>query len=485
MNHEANDHGAAPRLAKLLQANDAIAIFWLGAVVFAASMLGIYTRPVGFLAVIWPANAILLGLLVTRPALARPLGLLAAFAGYFLAGHLSGDAPITNLWLTVSNLAGVACGYFGFSLLEDEDRKLRRPMSMLHLFVICATSATTASLVGCGLAPFLLDRSVLNGLTYWFTAELLNYAIVLPVILTMSLEATRSLIAPLRRPLKKLALHLAPAASLCLSVAASIAIGGPGAIAFSVPALLWCAMTYSLFSMSLIMLVFSVIMLAAQASGLMFVPESYDFIDGTASFRIGISVLVLGPLTVTNIMALQRVLFDQLERAATTDSLTGILARPAYLARSRAVMDFQPAQDESGVALLMIDIDHFKQINDRFGHQSGDIVIRAVTAAVAGQLRKTDLFGRLGGEEFAVRLAGTCPRDAKAMAERVRHAVESLSIDIGKDEPLRVTISIGLTHHRRPPANGLSQSLGIADAALYRAKAEGRNRVCATLPEAA
>lgn len=480
MEREANNFSAVPQPEVQ---HTAQGILFLGAVVFAASMLGIHTRPVGFLAVIWPANAVLLGLLVSRPALARPLGWLAAFVAYFLAGHLNGDQPLANLWLTTANLGGVVAGYLGFMMLDEEDRDLHRPMSMLHFFVICTFAATVASLIGSGLAPILLDRSVLTGLAYWFTAELLNYAIILPVILTMNADALRQLFTPLARPLKEAALHLVPVASLGLSVAAAIVVGGPGAIAFSVPALLWCSMTYGLFPMSVIMLVFSVVMLWAQSAGVMIVPESYDYLDGTASFRIGIALIVLGPLTVTNIMTLQRALFDRLEQAATTDSLTGILARPAYLSRSRAILDFPHAPQTDGVALLMIDIDHFKRINDQFGHPAGDIVIRAVATAIAGQLRKTDLFGRIGGEEFAVTLPNATPQAARTLAERMRHAVETLRIDIGKAQPLSVTISIGLTHHRTPPANGISQSLGIADAALYRAKAEGRNRVCAVLPE--
>lgn len=485
MGHEAGSCGEQSQQQGQFRAKVATSIFMLGAVVFAASMFGIYTRPVGFLAVVWPANAILLGLLVTRPALARPLGWCAAFVGYFLAGHLNGDQPSANLWMTAANMGAVATGYFGFSLMDAEDRRLQRPMSMLHFLIVCASAAAVAALIGGGIAPALLDRSLLTGLAYWFTAELTNFAIVLPIMLTMSRGAANEILTSLRRPLKKVALHFAPALSLCVSIAASIVIGGPGAIAFSVPALLWCAMTYSLFTMAIVMLVFSVVMLGAQGTGLMIVPESYDFLDGTASFRIGISVLVLGPLTVTNIMSLQRVLFDQLERAATMDSLTGILARPAYLERSRAVLDFQPKRETDGVALLMIDIDHFKQINDRFGHQSGDVVIRAVTTAISSQLRKSDLFGRLGGEEFAVTLATTKPQAAEALAERIRRAVESLRIDIGKGEPLSVTISIGLTHHATPPEKGISQSLGIADTALYRAKAEGRNRVCTMMMEMA
>ncbi|MGK2285837.1 diguanylate cyclase [Pedomonas sp. V897] len=440
------------------------------------------TRPLGFLAVVWPANAILLGLFVTWPELARRSGWLSALLGYLLAGNLSGDPLATNLWLTAANLGGVACAWLGFQLLDEEDRRLRRPMSMLRFFLICVSAATGAALIGCGLAPGLLDRSVLTGLVYWFTAELINYTILLPVLLTMDLETIRGLPDPLRRPWKEVVRHLAPLASLCASVAAAIVVGGPGAIAFSVPALLWCSMTYRLFPMSVIMLAFSVVMLQAQGSGFMVTSDHYDFLDGTASFRVGIAVLVLGPLTVTNIMTLQRVLFDKLERAATLDSLTGILGRHAFLSRSRAVLD--SLSGDHGFALLMIDIDHFKQINDRYGHQAGDVVIRAVTAAIAGELRKADLFGRLGGEEFAVTLDATDPLAAEALAERVRRAVEDLRIDIDRDAPLAVTISIGLTHHRRPPAKGLSQSLGMADAALYRAKAEGRNRVCSRLAEA-
>ena len=122
----------------------------------------------------------------------------------------------------------------------------------------------------------------------------------------------------------------------------------------------------------------------------------------------------------------------------------------------------------------MADIDHFKKINDRHGHQAGDRVLAEVAQCLRKSVRDVDIGGRYGGEEFVVLLPETLPPQALLVAERVRHAVSDLKIT-SESERILVTISLGLAGDQSPES--LSALIKTADAALYRAKESGRNRV--------
>lgn len=165
-----------------------------------------------------------------------------------------------------------------------------------------------------------------------------------------------------------------------------------------------------------------------------------------------------------------------LERLATTDHLTGLMNRRAFLDATereirRAHRYGQP------LALIMLDVDHFKRINDSFGHPAGDEVLRRVTAACRGMLRDEDLMGRLGGEEFAITLVQPPLPKAAAVAERLRKAVGDLVIEHAGRQ-MTVTISLGIAEIN-DSINSLDHLISNADACLYTAKREGRNRVCA------
>lgn len=445
------------------------------------SMLGILTRPLGFLAAIWPANAVILGLLVRRARPAGPGCWIGAFLGFMLAGWLTGDAPEANFWLTAANLAGILTGYLLFRRLDVEHRRLQRPLSMLHLFVVTLAASSAAALVGCWLTPFIFGRSVSAGLAFWFTTEFSNYVIALPVLLTFpkNLSSPDRQAATLRYPMAPHTFAM-PLVALVLSFMGSLLIGGPGTIAFAVPALLWCALTYGHFHISLIVLVYSAAMMVAQSAGFFVLPASPETLDGTSSFRLGITLLALGPLTITSIIQIQRRLLKELDLAVSRDSLTGLLARHAFLERSDRL---RLGSASRGVAVLMMDIDRFKQINDRYGHGAGDAVLAAVAKAIAADVRQQDLIGRLGGEEFAMTLPNIGPADAQACAERLCRRVEALSVQQPDAPALHATISIGLVHRSRMPDAGIASLLPLADAALYRAKAEGRNRVVTAAEE--
>ena len=166
-----------------------------------------------------------------------------------------------------------------------------------------------------------------------------------------------------------------------------------------------------------------------------------------------------------------------LERRASFDPLTGVLARTAMLERSAALIA-RALAGTKGAALLMLDIDRFKAINDSHGHAAGDRVLREVAGRMAGSCRAGDLLGRVGGEEFLAVFADVTAEEAAVIAERLREAVARAPVVIEGGQALAVTVSgglLGLAPEEEAPT--LSDALSRADAALYAAKAGGRNRI--------
>ena len=176
--------------------------------------------------------------------------------------------------------------------------------------------------------------------------------------------------------------------------------------------------------------------------------------------------------------AQQNRLLDELRRI---DTLTGLYARGYWQEQANAALQHHHATGEPA-CLLMLDIDHFKDINDQHGHTVGDEVIRALAHVVQGTVRANDCAGRYGGDEFAILLPGMHARDARAVAERIRAQSEGLRMRQLPD--LRITSSIGVAaadrHHQ-----SLRDWMNAADAAMYVAKNEGRNRVAAFTEPAA
>ena len=174
----------------------------------------------------------------------------------------------------------------------------------------------------------------------------------------------------------------------------------------------------------------------------------------------------------------------QLERLAITDGLTQIANR-MHFERRLADEWARAARQDQPVSVLVIDVDHFKRINDRHGHPFGDRCLIAAAAALSGALyREVDLVARYGGEEFAVLLPDTLEPAAAFVAERLRAAVQAIEID-DNGVPVALSCSIGVaTMLPRVMLDKSAAAVALADAALYRAKAEGRNRVVvAPVPE--
>nr|WP_297355372.1 diguanylate cyclase [uncultured Caldimonas sp.] len=207
--------------------------------------------------------------------------------------------------------------------------------------------------------------------------------------------------------------------------------------------------------------------------------------DAAAAIAYANSILVAFAFVSTGVLVLLYVLLvnfrlaEQLRAKAVRDPLTGALNRRGFEENTNRLASLSAELGQS-VAVLMLDVDHFKQVNDQHGHHAGDLVLRALAQLVHRAKRETDVFARLGGEEFCLVLPGTDVPGARVFADRLRRSFETLEIDTGRSF-LGCTMSVGvayasasaLRHHRVDVLDLLHQ----ADEALYDAKRAGRNRV--------
>lgn len=171
----------------------------------------------------------------------------------------------------------------------------------------------------------------------------------------------------------------------------------------------------------------------------------------------------------------------ELEKILQTDSLTGTLSRSEMLNRTQQEIS-RSMRSGRPLSFVVMDIDHFKIVNDRYGHDFGDHILKEVANCCAQQLRKIDLFGRIGGEEFLIILPDTNDVQAKEVCERVRVAAASKEYKPDSGEVVFVTVSLGISTLNPAAQRFLDESkllkkfFQLADTAMYEAKKNGRNR---------
>ncbi len=269
--------------------------------IFVVCLLGIMTRPVGLLAVVWPANALTLGLLLRLPQGLRATIWLAAPAGFVAADLVTGTDLTGALLLCGANLSGVAAAYAVTRLTPESALQLREPQSVLWHVLVAAAGAAAAGLFAAVADPFPLGLGRFGAWKFWFTSELVNYIALLPLILSM--PPLRSLLS-LRPPLARATdwRSALPVATLIGTCALAALAGGPGAIAFAVPALIWCGLAYSVFFVSVLAFAF-----ASWSSVVISVDHLHSLsggFDGGAiiSLRLGAFMIALAPIALATVM---------------------------------------------------------------------------------------------------------------------------------------------------------------------------------------
>ncbi|MDF0731615.1 diguanylate cyclase [Pseudomonas entomophila] len=440
---------------------------------FALTLGGILARPIESLSLFWPVNAVLAGLLLRQPRQASLSGFALMYLAMVAADLLCGSAWLPALWFNLCNLGAVIAIWRLLVRLPRTHRRLRTPYGVLRLFGACAAGGVVAATLACLVATPWFEQSLRATWLAWFSEQFSTSVLVLPILLTA--PSPHALLRSGSQPIR-----LAPLLVLLASLGVSIAFGGPGAIAFPISALLWCALSYSPFLVSLLTLTAGSTLIVAVAQNLMHfsVPQSEAGVTALMSARLGIAMLVLGPLVVACVSSANRSLLARLAHQATVDHLTGTLTRSAFTERASALLGGRD-QHSPGLplTLMMLDIDHFKAINDQYGHAVGDQVLRQFAHTLQAHLHEGELFARLGGEEFVVVLPGLAAQQAGFTAERLRRAVQEMQVLHG-EKHLRITVSIGVAGDAEAGARlSLDALLADADQALYRAKAQGRNRV--------
>ncbi len=452
-----------------------------GLAVFACCLIGIAARLGMDMSNLWIANAFLLGMLLRFPSLAVPASWLAAALAFLLADLVTGSELVKTLVLSAGNLATVAVAWCLLSRLNRRDRRLQRPGSMWRLLSALAVAAAAAALIGSVAGPVLFGTHPVIAAAHWFATELVNYLLVLPLLLTLPDRVwwrTRGngwLRALSRRPWR-----LAPALSLLASMVVATWVGGPGAVAFPVPALLWCALSYSLFGSACLVFGFGVWTLLAAPSGLL--PSGLDLDTGPAQllFRLGVSLIILTALTLASAVAARRHILGMLQSLARLDDPVESRGRDDFLARMRGALRGL-ALGRRQVSVMIVDIDRFNSHRDRYGRVAGEQMLAAFATRLRESLREVDHLARVGGEEFAVMLPDCAAPRALQIAEDIRIRAGRNPIVLADGTAVAFTVSIGMTHGVAVDER-MDALLAAADLALYRAKAGGRDRVEMTAP---
>ena len=309
----------------------------VGCAVLASALIGILLRPVGNLSAFWPANAVLLGLLVRFPRLVRPSGWIAATAAFVLADLVTGSTWTKSVLLTLCNMIGAATGYMLMARLSPKERLLERPSSLIAVMLIVLVASTVTSIFGGLVNVVLFHGGPARGFFLWLATELANYIVILPIVLTFpGPTALKQRLSGLVRTPPRLS-AAAPFVTYVVCLAMVPMVGGPGALAFPVPSLLWCALTYGLAASALLTLSFAVWTLVI----LSMTTASLAHLSGLelVSLRLGVMLVALAPITVASAMAERNDLLAQATNArkAAEDAMaarTLLLATMAHELRS-------------------------------------------------------------------------------------------------------------------------------------------------------
>ncbi|MGI5164353.1 GGDEF domain-containing protein [Spirillospora sp. CA-253888] len=354
-----------------------------------------------------------------------------------------------------------------------------------------------AALVACGAVcieasrrlgmPPGVARDLLSA--WWLPAALLlppAYALLIPVPLQVLLQYRVRRTLLYRRALVTSALGLAGAAASVVfhlvvpeplaGTPAWVVDGWPG-----IPVAIGCAVLFTVINTALVAIAAHAADPDARWREVLWNREILllDVVELCVGMLVAITC-ALSPalllLALPPLVLLQRSLMhQQLQAAARTDAKTGLLNAAAWQREADTELS-RSQRTHDPLAVLLIDIDHFKRVNDTYGHLVGDQVLVGVASTLCGQLRDYDVVGRFGGEEFVVLLPGADTVEACRVAERLRGRVRRLAVP-AEEGSVAVTISVGVSLFRMH-GEDLIELLAAADLALYRAKQSGRDRVC-------
>ncbi|WKT72032.1 sensor domain-containing diguanylate cyclase [Acinetobacter variabilis] len=449
-------------------------------IILVTCLIGIMTRTQDYLAILWPSNAALLAMFLRFPHLNNMGGWLGAFCAFMFADLATGNNLLQSLFLTLANLISTIVSLFFIRYFQINYKYYNTGFTFVHMFGICAFAGCLASAVfAIATLPnlphsFMTKENLWIDFGLWWTGEMVNYIIVLPLFLAFPRTKDLKYLFKNRRKKQNSFSYLLPAGTVILCIILSNIFVGPGALLYPLAALIWAALTYRIFTIAIINAFVIILMYYSLTQ---FYATTHDTLaDSTIyiSLRIGLFMLALSPLILCIISQNRNDLFKRVLYLANHDSLTRTMNRHFFFQKGEYLLQHSKSVQFS---LIMLDIDHFKRLNDHFGHHVGDKVLQHFAEIIRSNLRSQDLFARIGGEEFVILLWDTKPSKAQFIAERIRELVAKTPMYQPDGSPLSITVSLGITHQHAPLSQDLQQLINTADQALYQAKHLGRNQV--------
>ena len=231
-------------------------------------------------------------------------------------------------------------------------------------------------------------------------------------------------------------------------------------------------------TVSAITLLATVLSVVCTLIGIIWLKQSGIEVDFSLALWFSICVpIIVAPLLSWHLVGLLLKTYrieEEMRELASHDSLTGLLSRHAFFESAHNYVSLAK-RDKSAFSVAIVDLDYFKSINDQYGHPAGDAVLKLFADVVNSVSRRSDIIGRLGGEEFAMILPSTNAGEAYEFAGRLQNAIGKAVLKY-KDDMIQYTASIGLASHEPGSEDSIDTLLTRADQALYQAKAAGRNQ---------
>lgn len=445
---------------------NAVMIFLLTTLFYS---IGAMLRLVEELSLFWPLNAVMAGVFARYTWLNRLHNYAICYVAMLVYDAMTTTWGATSLLINLSNMVFILT--VALLIVRDKRRPERRalPINALRLFNYCLLGALGCALVGAFASVGMDDLTFWPLYADWFSEQFSTGVLILPCVLTLTWPRWAM---PFRVE------HLLPIAALVTSLIASAGIGGAGSLLFPLPALIWCAVRYSLLTTALLTFLTGALEIILVANGTIniFVASPLEM-PRMFSARLGIATMAICPIIVCVSVNAINTLMKQVSLRADFDFLTRVYSRSGlYEALGR-----ERKTEARHLTVMLLDIDYFKNINDSYGHECGDRVLTAFAQKIQQTVGESGIVARMGGEEFAVVATTQDPHQGFILAERIRRAVEAHPFR-WQQQTLFLTVSIGLssgTTQSWELTERFNKLLAEADEYLYQSKKAGRNRTSA------
>jgi diguanylate cyclase (GGDEF)-like protein len=434
------------------------------------------------IATIWPANAVLLAMLMLgpRPAWGRVLS--AGFCGNVAANLITRGTVWGPLLYSFSNLAEVALAAVLLRRARDGALTLESPQALGSFVLSLGVIAPLASaLSGAATAALVFDQPFWGSFERWYLSDGLGLLVFTPLLFALlNGDLARSL-AEKTAAQRGEALALQAMVVLCCWLI-FFRTQPPLLFTLFAPVMLVTFRAGRIGTMIAVTLVAVIGAIGTIADTGPIAAFTQDHGQQALLFQLYLAFLLLTSLPVASVLSERNLRTQELVqseksalRLASTDSLTGLLNRPAFIASVERA--FQ-AEGDRVFSLIIVDVDHFKQVNDCWGHMAGDRALVHIGGILARQCREHDTIARMGGDEFMLLLRDTPTDIAVAICERVSLTLRQASLDVDGKTKAILSISCGVASSRGHTS--FEDVYGAADQALYHAKSAGRNRAVAS-----